>query len=119
MVPRLTFLFDSIRNDGVVQWSLSRWLAAVPALFLVHLAVAAEARQVLVLYSNSRLLPANVAFDSGLRQAINANPGQSIQIFSEFLDEPDFAGDRYELIVSTYLRDKYADRPLDAVVVVG
>ena len=86
------------------------------ALFLVHLAASAEAGQVLVLYSNSRLGKGDVAFDSGLRQTINANPGQPIQILSEFLDEPEFGGDRYELTMVTYLRDKYAERPLGAVL---
>ena len=92
---------------------VSRW---VLALFLVHLAASAEAGQVLVLYSNSRLGKGDVAFDSGLRQTINANPGQPIQILSEFLDEPEFGGDRYELTMVTYLRDKYAERPLGAVL---
>jgi signal transduction histidine kinase len=91
----------------------------VLALFLVHLAGAAEARQVLVLYSNSRLLTANSEFDSGLRQTINANLGQPVQIFSEFLDEPEFGGDRYELTMATYLSDKYAERPPDAVLIVA
>jgi signal transduction histidine kinase len=81
-----------------------------------HLAVAAEAKQVLVVYPNSRLLPANIAFDSGLRQVFDADPGHPIKIFAEFLDEPEFGGDRYELTVSNYLREKYADRPPDAVV---
>jgi signal transduction histidine kinase len=97
----------------------SRWLLGIPALLLAHSAIAAEARQVLVIYPNSRLLPANIAFDSGLREAINANPRQPIQIFSEFLDEPQFGGDRYELTVSNYLHEKYADRSPDAVVVAG
>jgi signal transduction histidine kinase len=117
MVPRSAFHSGSIRNDRVVRRRVPRWLAAVPVLFLIHLAVAAEARQVLVLYSNNRLLPASVAFDTGLQEAVRAGPGQPIKIFSEFLDEPDFAGDRYELTVSTYLREKYADHPLDAVLV--
>ena len=93
--------------------SVSRW---VLAFLLVHSAAAAETGQVLVLYSNSRLGKGNIAFDSGLRQTINANPGQPIQIFSEFLDEPEFGGDRYELTMATYLRDKYAERPLGAVL---
>jgi hypothetical protein len=38
-----------------------------------------------------------MTFDSGLRQTVDANPGRPIQIFSEFLDEPEFGGDRYEL----------------------
>ena len=70
----------------------------------------------LVLYSNSRLGKGTIAFDSGLRQTINANPGQPIQIFSESLDEPEFGGDRYELTMATYLHDKYAERPLGAVL---
>ena len=47
---------------------------------------------------------------------LDANPAQPVEIFSEFLDEPRFGGDRYELTVTTYLHDKYADQPLDAVV---
>jgi signal transduction histidine kinase len=91
----------------------------VLALSLMHLAATAEAAQVLVLYPNSRLLISNATFDSGLRQTINADPGQPVRVFSEYLDEPEFGGDRYELNISTYLRDKYADRPLDAVLIVG
>ena len=86
------------------------------ALSLVHFAATAEAGQVLVLYSNSRLGKGTIAFDSGLRQTISANPGQPIQIFSESLDEPEFGGDRYELTMATYLHDKYAERPLGAVL---
>ena len=88
---------------------MSRWLLAVPALLLVHLAVAAEAKHVLVVYTTSRLSGSNIAFESGLHQVFDANPGQSVQIFSEFLDEPRFSGERYELTVTTYLHDKYAD----------
>ena len=70
----------------------------------------------LVLYPNSRLSPANIAFDSGLRQVFEADPAHPIEIFSEFLDEPQFGGDRYELTISNYLREKYADRPPSAVL---
>jgi hypothetical protein len=46
---------------------------------------------VLVLYSNNRLLTANVEFDSALRQTINANSGQPIQIFPSFWTSPNSA----------------------------
>jgi signal transduction histidine kinase len=98
---------------------VSRCLLAVPALLLVHLAVAAEAKHVLVIYTTSRLSESNIAFESGLHQVFDANPEQSVEIFSEFLDEPRFSGDRYDLTVTTYLHDKYADQPLDAVLVGG
>ncbi len=73
----------------------------------------------LVVYTTSRLSGSNIAFESGLHQVFDATPGQSVQIFSEFLDEPRFSGERYELTVTTYLHDKYADQSLDAVVVGG
>jgi signal transduction histidine kinase len=116
-VPRLSFFWENgHRCDQTTRRSASWWVAA---LLLVHPAAAAEAGRVLVLYPNSRLLISNVALDSGLRQTINANPRQPVRIFSEFLDEPEFGGDQYELTMSTYLRDKYANRPLDAVLIVG
>ena len=94
-------------------------LIAVLALVLMNVAGAEETKHLLVLYSNNRLLPANIAVDAGLREAIPSGREPSIQIFSEFLDEPEFGGDRYELAVSTYLREKYAARPPEAVLVVG
>jgi signal transduction histidine kinase len=117
-VSRLIFRWENCRRSGraaPTRW-LS-WLLVAPALVLAHhVAVGAEAKQVLVLYPNNRLLPANVAFDSGLRQVFETDPGHPIEIFSEFLDEPEFGGDRYENTVSTYLREKYADRPPAAVI---
>ena len=116
MVPRLIFCGNCHQSGRSMRRSASSW---VLALSLVHLAATAEAAQVLVLYPNSRLLISNVALDSGLRQTINANPRQPVQVFSEFLDEPEFGGDQYELTMSTYLRDKYANRPPDAVLIAG
>ena len=113
MVPRLIFWGNCHQRRRFTRRSASRW---VPALLLLHFAATAEAGQVLVLYSNSPLGKGNIAFDSGLRQTIDANSGKPIQIFSESLDEPEFGGDRYELTMATYLHDKYAERPLGAVL---
>jgi signal transduction histidine kinase len=113
VVPRLIFWGNCHQRRRFSRRSASRW---VLALLLLHFAATVGAGQVLVLYSNSPLGKGNIAFDSGLRQTINANPGQPIQIFSESLDEPEFGGDRYELTMATYLHDKYAERPLGAVL---
>jgi signal transduction histidine kinase len=113
VVLRLIFWGNCLQRRGFTRRSASRWLLA---LSLVHFAATAEAGQVLVLHSNSPLGKGTMTFDSGLRQTINANSGQPIQIYSEFLDEPEFGGDRYELTMVTYLRDKYAERPLGAVL---
>ena len=42
-----------------------------------------------------------------------------MQIFSEFLDRPDFGGPGYEATMTTFLREKYAARPPHAIVVVS
>jgi signal transduction histidine kinase len=114
-------LHECIRRRGrqTARTNLSSFLLAVPALLLVHLALAAEAKHVLVVHTSNRLSEYGIAVESGLRQVLDANPAQPVEIFSEFLDEPRFGGDRYELTVTTYLHDKYADHPLDAVVAGG
>jgi signal transduction histidine kinase len=78
-----------------------------------------KARNVLVLYSNSRLLPANVEVERGLRDAIPANGAQRIEVFDEFLDTPRFGGDQYIHAMESYLREKYAKRPPDVIVAVS
>ena len=78
-----------------------------------------ETRNVLVLYSNNRLVPGNVAVDRGLRAALQSTPDRPVQLFSEFLDRPEFSGEAYEATMTTYLREKYAARPPDAIVAVS
>src|SRR3984885_11272626 len=107
------------RGRRTTRTSVLRCLLAVSALLLVHLASAAEAKRVLIVHTSNRLSGYGIAVESGLRQVLDANPAQPVDIFSEFLDEPRFGGDRYELTVTTYLHDKYAGHPIDAVVAGG
>ena len=53
--------------------SLSGWLLAATWFLLAQAAMASEPRNVLVLYSNNRLVPGNVAVDRGLRGAIKSS----------------------------------------------
>ena len=78
--------------------------------------MAGDSRNVLVVYSNNRLVPGNVAVDRGLRAVLTRVSGPPTQIYSEFLDRPDFGGAAYETTVKAYLHDKYAARPPDAIV---
>jgi signal transduction histidine kinase len=93
-------------------------LAAVWLLFAAHPAAAVETKTVLVLYANSRLLPANIAADRGLTTALTS-AGHSVRIYSEFLDSPQFGGEAYESLMVAYLRGKYAAVPPDAIVAVS
>ena len=93
-------------------------VAALWAL-LAQPVVAAQTKTVLAVYSNNRLVPGNVAVDRGLREGLTLSGGQTVQTYSEFLDEPDFRGPDYESAVTTYLRQKYATRPPDVIVAVS
>ena len=96
-------------------WVIAGLLAAVSLP-----AIAAQGnKNVLVLYSNSRLLPANVALDRGLRQATMASENRRLTLFDEFLDVPRFGGETYVRTIATYLGGKYASRPPDVIVVFG
>ena len=79
---------------------------------------AAETSNVLVLYSNGRLLPANVQGDRGLHQTVRAPAGRPLALFSEFLDAPRFGGEAYDVFFAAYLRGKYASRPPRVIVAV-
>ena len=83
------------------------WLLLAPA------APAAENRNVLVLYSNHRLLPANLEFEAGLRETL----AESTEVSAEFLDYPRFDGEPYMRALTRFLREKYALRPPDVLVV--
>jgi hypothetical protein len=68
-------------------------LASILAVLLpIELAQAETARQVLVLYENNRLLPANVEADRGLNRVI-AGFGSPVEVGAEFLDYPRFGGE--------------------------
>jgi hypothetical protein len=71
-------------------------------LLLAQAAVAGETRNVLVLYSYSRLLPANVDVDMGMREMIEHSANRPVNLHTEFLDAP-YAGGIYDETVARYL----------------
>ena len=80
---------------------------------------AAQDKTVLVLYSNGRLLPANVEADRGLRASIVSTANRHVELCDEFLDEPRFAGPDYIRTFEAYLAGKYASRRPDVIVAAG
>jgi C4-dicarboxylate-specific signal transduction histidine kinase len=77
---------------------------------------AAEVHRVLVLYSNGRLLPANVEGDRAIAERLAQRTDLRIELSSEFLDSPRFSGEAYERAVADYLRTKYAAEPPQVLV---
>src|SRR4051812_12038031 len=82
-------------------------------------AAAVETKNVLVLYSNGRLVPGNVDVERGLHGTLESSAARPVHVFTEFLDSPDFFGERYEHTLTAYLSDKYASRPPQVIVAVA
>jgi signal transduction histidine kinase len=95
------------------------WFVALSLLLGARFAIALPTKNVLVLYSNNRLVPGNVAVDHGLTDALMSDGDRSVRTYSEFLDNPEFSGDAYENLVVAYLHGKYATSPPDAIVTVS
>jgi PAS domain S-box-containing protein len=74
---------------------------------------------VLLLYTESRLLPAIVATDHALRSRIEAGWPGPVFFYTEYLDTSLFFGDVPQEELGDLLRRKYALRPLDVVVAAG
>ena len=94
---------------------LRLWALALVFLVTTSASQAEPPKRVLVLYENSRLLPANIEGDRGLMDAISSS-GIPVDVRAEFLDYPDFGGDQFVQTVSTYLREKYHDLEPDIIV---
>jgi C4-dicarboxylate-specific signal transduction histidine kinase len=106
------------RTRGVLR----RLVAGPAVFFLAGLAaqgLAATTGNVLVLYSNNRLLPANIEIDRGLRETIAQVAGRNVSVFAEFLGAPVFSGQAFEQDTAHYLRRKYSGHPPQVVVVAG
>lgn len=81
--------------------------------------LAAPPRNLLVLYSNNRLLPGIAAADRGLREALAGDAAQPVRLFSEFLDSPEFGGEAYERTLVAYLNSKYSGQRPQALLAVS
>ena len=116
----LTEIKDTRRRTVYTAMRLAVYRAIAGLLVALGLpAIAAQGnKNVLVLYSNGRLVPANIKVDHGLRQTTTSGD-RPVNLFDEFLDEPRFSGQTYVRTVATYLREKYESQPPDVLVAFG
>jgi signal transduction histidine kinase len=116
--PRIEDCCDRERPVRVSAGAAARLaLCTVAFWWMSGMVMAAEPRDVLVLYSNGRLVPGNVEVEAGLQESIRSSSERPVQVFSEFLDLPAFGGADYEATMARYLREKYASHPPSVVVV--
>src|SRR5271165_5729958 len=79
----------------------------------------APVQRVLVLYSDERLLPANIIVDEAIRAAFAVGTNNRIEFYSEFLDVARFPGEEQQQRQRDFFRDKYRERPQDLVIAVS
>ena len=93
------------------------WVAL--CLTLVPAIGAAQSHNVLVLNSDNRALPRTVLIDETVGGILRAQTGTTTELFNEFLDLEDKRGDEYERHLVEFLRSKYANTPIAAIMAVG
>ena len=81
--------------------------------------IATPPQRVLVLYSDERLLPANIIIDEIIRAAFAVGTNNRVEFYSEFLDVARFPGEEQQQRQRNFLGDKYRQRPPDLVIAVS
>jgi C4-dicarboxylate-specific signal transduction histidine kinase len=88
-------------------------------MWLAPSAVASAARNVLVIYSDDRILPANQELDRAFNVLLAESAGAPVDVYSEFLDRARFSSGAHEAGLRRYLREKYSAQPPSVIVVAG
>jgi PAS domain S-box-containing protein len=73
-------------------------------------------KRVVVLYWYDKDYPWNVLFDQSFQAALHATGSVPIEYYSEYLETNRFPVERTSDLLHDYLRQKYSDRQIDAVV---
>jgi PAS domain S-box-containing protein len=78
----------------------------------------AATKRVLILFSDERLLPANIVIDEAIRQVLNASKTR-VELFSEYFDLARFPGTDIQQQQREFFRAKYRERQPDLVIAVS
>jgi len=126
----MTFPFGKILDHRAAQ---ERWLRGLFSLTIGGLVVLGcagvkascqtpaprQPQRVLILYSDERLIPANIIVDQGIHEVFSGNTSKHIELYSEFLDVVRFPGEEERQLQRIFFREKYHARLPDLVIAVG
>lgn len=108
------------RRASGAYWKVRYRICVLVALMVGAWAAPAKSVEtVLVLYGDSRTLAAVAIFDETFRAALQSDSTTNIDVISEFLELGRYPGDDYPDLAAKFLRDKYRDTKLLAVVAGG
>jgi PAS domain S-box-containing protein len=94
------------------------WLSALAAI-AAGAAPARATTAVLIIYADSRTLPAAASFDEIFRATLRANAPPEIEVLGEFLELGRYGADHYPAMAAEFLRNKYARSRFVAVIAGG
>jgi ABC-type uncharacterized transport system substrate-binding protein len=77
------------------------------------------AKKVLLLYSYQAVLPANLEWDTGIREALESTEGQPIEFHTEYLDLAHHPKANYLHSLLNLLQTKYSGQKIDLLIPVG
>jgi PAS domain S-box-containing protein len=107
------------RRRGLISgMAAALWLAVASAVAL-GAAPARATTAVLIVYADSRTLPAAATFDEIFRATLRANAPPEIEVLSEFLELGRYGTDPYPAMAAEFLRNKYARSRFVAVIAGG
>ena len=104
----------------MIAWVSALLIAAT--VFLTSLPVVAQegrSRSILVLDQSDLRGPFYHSVFSGLRSAFSSGGRSHITLYAESPDLSRFRGTNYEALLQQYLKEKYRDVPIGAVVAIG
>jgi len=80
---------------------------------------AAAPKRILVLYWYNKDFSSNVIFDRSFQVSLKSAPAGSLEYYTEYVESDRFPGENQYEALHDYLRQKYANRPIDVVVAVS
>lgn len=100
---------------------IRRYFGCLAAL-CISVAAAAQGvvrpRRIVVLYDERVDLPGLAVFDAQINETLKREAPVPIEIYREVMDHGRFPSARYAMLLREFLRAKYAEKPIDAVVAV-
>lgn len=73
-------------------------------------------KRVVVLYWYDKNFIGHIRWDQGFQSVLQAAPKGSIEYYPEYLEANRFPGENQSQVLRDYLKQKYAERPIDVVV---
>jgi len=104
-----------------IPCSFGRILICLTAVLVQAVSAVAEPlpRSVLIIDQSDTNSVWYHAFPSAFRSTLNAGSTARISVYTEHLDRSRFGGPRHDELVRTYLRDRFSETPIGAVVAQG